>query len=55
MDADRKQAVSAEAVRLYREEPDLFRAASKEYEGNYILRLNICRLNTADPSNVTID
>ena len=33
LDEDRRRAVSDEAVRLYRQEPDLFKAASKEYAG----------------------
>ena len=35
LDEDQRAAVSGEAIRLYREEPDLFMAASKEYSGKY--------------------
>ena len=40
LDEDRRAAVSGEAVRLYREEPDLFMAASKEYSSNYFVTFN---------------
>ena len=35
LDTDRRRAVSDEAKRLYREEPNLFEAANKEFRGNY--------------------
>ena len=40
LDDDRRRAVSDEAKRLYTEEPNLFAAANKEYEGNYLLNLH---------------
>ena len=33
LDDDRRKAISDKATRMYREEPDLFQAATKEYEG----------------------
>ena len=41
LDEDRRAAVSGEAKHLYREEPDLFMAASKEYSGKYSVILSI--------------
>ena len=35
-----ERAVSGEAICLYREEPDLFMAASKEYSGKYSVFLS---------------
>ena len=36
LDEDRRKAISDEATRMYREEPDLYKAATKEYEGTDI-------------------
>ena len=37
----RRRAVSHEAKRLYREEPNLFEAANKEFKGNYFIIYNL--------------
>ena len=37
LNEDRRRAVSDEAKRLYGEEPNLFKAANKEFQGNYFI------------------